>query len=125
MDTLASNHIKKGITMTDQKVKTELLEPVEELLSQARILEEVQLALEPLRDEALNKKEFFNGFSACAEHMIKLVVGKMQFCKDEAERKKIIEEAERKAIEEEQRALKEAAAKAKPTKKRSAKKKKS
>jgi len=79
-----------------QRVIPDRTEPSEELKVMAKALEEIQLALEPVRDQALDKKAFFTGYAQCAEEMIKAIVGKVGFLKNQAVKKE--NEGEEKSI---------------------------
>jgi hypothetical protein len=56
----------------------------EELLMLAKMLEDMQLAFEPIRDKALDQKSFYTGYAAAAEQFIKILLGKATGLKQEA-----------------------------------------
>ena len=101
--------------MTDQKqtmtqrasgVTPDRAEDPEELKLMALALEEIQLALEPVRDQALDRKAFFTGYAQCAEEMIKAIVGKMSFLRNQAKKKEeYLETMKKEAQESEKRKL--------------------
>lgn len=70
-----------------QRVIADRTESTEELEAMVKVLEEIQMSLEPVRDQALDKKAFFTGYAQCAEEMIKAIVGKMSFLKNQATKK--------------------------------------
>jgi hypothetical protein len=64
--------------MTEEKTE------VKKLRTMANALEELQLALEPVRDKALDQKAFYTGYSQCAEQMIKVIVARMNHFREQA-----------------------------------------
>jgi len=57
----------------------------DELRLMAKTLKELQLALEPIRDKALDEKARLTGYAQCAEQMISIIVARMADCEKKAE----------------------------------------
>jgi len=78
---------KQTMTQRAQGIPADRAESPEDLKTMAAALEEMQLSLEPVRDQALDRKAFFTGYAQCAEEMIKVIVSKMNYLKNQADRK--------------------------------------
>jgi len=99
---------KQTMTQRAAGVAPNRAESPEELKLMVQALEEIQLSLEPVRDQALDRKAFFTGYAQCAEEMIKAIVAKMGFLKTQATQKKeYISTMEKEAEEAEKRKRKE------------------
>jgi hypothetical protein len=91
---------KQTMTQRAQGISADRTESKEDLKTMAASLEEMQLALEPVRDQALDRKAFFTGYAQCAEEMIKAIVAKMSYLRKQAEKKEIYVETMQKEAEE-------------------------
>jgi hypothetical protein len=78
---------KQTMTQRAQGIPADRSESPEDLETMATALEEMQLSLEPVRDQALDRKAFFTGYAQCAEDMIKVIVAKMTYLKNQANKK--------------------------------------
>jgi len=94
---------KQTMTQRAQGVLADRAESPEELKMMAASLEEIQLALEPVRDQALDRKAFFTGYAQCAEEMLKAIVAKMAYLRKQAEKKETYLETMQKEAEEAER----------------------
>lgn len=61
----------------------------ETINAMADVLFELQLALEPIRDKALDEKARLTGYAQCAEQMIKIIVTRAEDLKKQAIEKQV------------------------------------
>lgn len=76
----------------------------EKLESMAEALLEIQKVLEPIRDKALDQKAFFNGYSTCAEGMIKIIVDQAEKYKKQLEESNVEQKQEEPKVEQKEEA---------------------
>lgn len=92
----------------------------DELRLMAKTLKELQLALEPIRDKALDEKARLTGYAQCAEQMISIIVARMADCEKKAETADNPPIEETKPAEETEEPAEEAAVENKQGRKRKA-----
>jgi hypothetical protein len=68
----------------------------ETLKAMSKVLEDMQLNIEPIRDKALNQQYIFTGYAQCAEQIIKIIMAKSIDLKNMAQE---MEKATEKTIE--------------------------